>query len=339
MEKVYRLLDWLDMDQAVDWLSTLTETPISQWDLYGLILSKQCNAYIHATGLQGHYINDDGHEVGVIGRGFQLVLDIETIRKASRENSVPHKRQLSLEGSRYEPDPRNIEVATRAGYDYWEVITEDEEGYPPYFRPADIQLLADKMNGVTHHTRDVETLRKELEQEQAAREAAEAELSERRALDGKRSLDHIRHALSYDRKEFSAMQKRAEQAEQVAKILDRQLTEQKELTRRQSEILAEMAKRVSEHRSGQQQGSANEANNLANSCVTFPYATKELETMRAVATKYWKGYTTDKRQPTQKEIGLEIGELLGLPRQASGDPARKAIVLAAAIKPDTLPDA
>lgn len=73
--------------------------------------------------------------------------------------------------------------------------------------------------------------------------------------------------------------------------------------------------------------------------LTFPYATKELEAMRAAAAKHWEGYTTDKRQPTQKEIGLDIGEMLGLPRQASGDPARKAIILAAAIKPSDLPDA
>jgi hypothetical protein len=72
---------------------------------------------------------------------------------------------------------------------------------------------------------------------------------------------------------------------------------------------------------------------------TFPYATKDLEAMRAAVAQYWEGYTTDKSQPTQKAIGHTLGELLGLPPQANGDPARKAINLAAAIKPDTLPDA
>ena len=42
---------------------------------------------------------------------------------------------------------------------------------------------------------------------------------------------------------------------------------------------------------------------------------------------------------TQKEICHELCELLRLPRQANNDPARKAIVLATAIRPDTLMDA
>ncbi|MHB0765736.1 hypothetical protein ACYCFC_15355 [Stutzerimonas sp. NM35] len=72
--------------------------------------------------------------------------------------------------------------------------------------------------------------------------------------------------------------------------------------------------------------------------LTFPYATKELEAMRAAMVKYWEGYTPEKRQPTQKSIALTLGELLDLPQQANGDAARKAIVLASAIKPDTLLD-
>lgn len=73
--------------------------------------------------------------------------------------------------------------------------------------------------------------------------------------------------------------------------------------------------------------------------LTFPYVTKDLEAMRAAVAMYWEGYTPDKSQPSQKAIGHTLGELLGLPPQANGDPARKAINLATAIKPDTLPDA
>lgn len=72
--------------------------------------------------------------------------------------------------------------------------------------------------------------------------------------------------------------------------------------------------------------------------LVFPYATKELEAMREAVTLYWEDYTPDKRLPTQKEIAYTLGELLGLSQQSNGDPARKAITLATAIKPDTLPD-
>lgn len=73
--------------------------------------------------------------------------------------------------------------------------------------------------------------------------------------------------------------------------------------------------------------------------LIFPYATKTLEAMRKAAAQYWEHHTPDKRQPTQKAIGLTIGELLGLQRQSNGLPARKAIDLASAIKPDNLPEA
>ncbi|MOA62749.1 hypothetical protein D3C78_1882630 [compost metagenome] len=61
--------------------------------------------------------------------------------------------------------------------------------------------------------------------------------------------------------------------------------------------------------------------------------------MRAVVAEYWEDHTPDKLRPTQKTIGHTLGQKLGLPPQGNGDPARKAIALASAIKPDTLPDA
>lgn len=73
--------------------------------------------------------------------------------------------------------------------------------------------------------------------------------------------------------------------------------------------------------------------------LAFPYTTKELAAMHAAACKHWAQYTPDKRQPTQKEVGYDLCELLGLPLQSTGDPARKAMILATAIRPDTLPDA
>lgn len=71
--------------------------------------------------------------------------------------------------------------------------------------------------------------------------------------------------------------------------------------------------------------------------LTFPYATKALEAMHAVALKHWAEYSPDKRQPSQVEIQLELCELLGLSLTKNGDPPRKAVELATAIKPDTRP--
>ena len=71
--------------------------------------------------------------------------------------------------------------------------------------------------------------------------------------------------------------------------------------------------------------------------LTFPYATKELEAMRAAVAKYWEGYTAEKRQPTQVEIQMELCKLLGL-ELANGEAPRKVKALASAIKPANLPD-
>lgn len=71
--------------------------------------------------------------------------------------------------------------------------------------------------------------------------------------------------------------------------------------------------------------------------LTFPYATKELDAMRAAVAKYWEGYTAEKRQPTQVEIQMELCKLLGL-ELANGEAPRKVKALASAIKPVDLPD-
>lgn len=335
MEKVYRLLEWLPFENATDWLRTLTDTPISGGDLWRLVLSSQCHAYIQALGLRGHTFDDNGNEVEVIGRSFQLVTGVETIRKADKKNGIPEKRRLCLEGPHYKPDPQNSECAIWGRHEYWEAVVEDEERYPLYFKPADIEALADKINGAAAHSAEVAALRQELEIERSLRGVIESELRERRAKDGREGLNVIRQQLSHSPAEFAAMRKRAEEAERMVEALDKALTEQAEQAKHSGRVFKEMARRLSEINTVQQPKPEKDTP----AGLTFPYATRELEAMRAAVAKYWEGYTPDKRQPTQKAVAITLGELLELPRQSSGDPARKAIALAAAIKPDTLPEA
>ncbi|WP_058545787.1 hypothetical protein [Pseudomonas fluorescens] len=80
--------------------------------------------------------------------------------------------------------------------------------------------------------------------------------------------------------------------------------------------------------------SASEAKSLQG--LNFPYATKELEVMRAVALKYWAQYTSEMRQPKQDTIQREFCSLLGLNVPADKTPPHKAVYLATAIKPDHL---
>lgn len=333
MERIYRLLDWVDLAQAVDWLGKLTGSPIGEGELSKLVFSKQCDAYIQALGLKGYYINDEGFEVDVIGRGFQLVLGIETLRKADKKNGKPEKRRFSLEGARYEPDPYDNEITLVADYDYWEAITEDESGYPVYFKPADIEALAARINEAPEQpdTARLEDLRLQLEQEKASREAAEAELQGRRAQDGKRALADMKNMLMHDHKEFVAMQERAEQAERMVAALDRQLTDYIEKTRTDGKVIKGLTQELRKRPSHERLPSESTE---PVSGLTFPYATKQLEAMRDAALAHWVEHDRSKPAPygIQKKVAIFLAT-------RTGENARKLVELAAAIKPDDLPKA
>ncbi|NMX39391.1 hypothetical protein HBO34_16070 [Pseudomonas veronii] len=331
MERIYRLLAWLDLSQAVDFLGKLTGSPVGEGELSKLVYSKQCDAYIQALGLRGHYINDECFEVDVIGRGFQLVLGIETLRKADKKNGKPEKRRFSLEGARYEPDPDDNEITLRAGYDYWEAVTEDEGGYPVYFKPADIEALAARVNEVPEEpdTAQLEDLRQQLEQEKIAREAVEAELQGRRALDAKRALIDMKNMLMHDHKEFAAMQERAEQAERMVAALDRQLTDYIEKTRTDGKVIKGLTQELRKLPSHERLPS--EPTEPV-SGLTFPYATKQLEAMRDAALAHWAEH--DRSKPAPYGIQKTVAAFMST---RTGENARKLSELAAAIKPDNLP--
>jgi len=205
----------------------------------------------------------------------------------------------------------------------------------PLFVPAEIEALARMINGQPEqpNENELEYLRKQLEQERAAREASEAELMRRRAEDGKRALENMRQMLMHEHSEYAAMQERAEQAERMVAVLEAQIAKQAEQRKSDESAFKALTRQVRELHGGNRPAPAIQTG------LVFPYATKELEAMRAAVAEYWEGYTPDKRQPTQKAIAYSLGEKLNLPRQGSGDPARKATALASAIKPDTLPDA
>lgn len=152
------------------------------------------------------------------------------------------------------------------------------------------------------------------EQRAAELERHAAELADRREQGAE--VESLRQQLEQER---AARLADADAIKTLQAALEKESREVKELTaivREQAEVI----RRVNTVLPAAVQG------------LTFPYVTKELKAMRAAVAKYWESYTPDKRQPTQKEISLWIGESLGLQRQASGDAARAAIVMAGAIK-------
>lgn len=364
-EKIYPLLNWLDISQAVDWLQGLTESAVTQHDLINLCAAKQCAAYVDLK----QSVNGTDEETwwqDVSGCGIQ---EVKTPMALADAGMLTDSRLVLLGEVTWTNDKgafcrEKVEWAAS-------VLMIDVF---PIFRPADIQILANKMNGVIDQptAADVEELREQLKKATEAKENAWY-LTDKYKVE----LETLRETAEQDRSSREAAWLRAGQAEKLAEeLVDRfdrmeakadyyqhvleesraavvdlkSAVEHEQLARTYAEGLAnELRDELEEHSARIAENmerlegcrSACEQDNEASPTstgITFPYSTRELEAMRAAALKHWANYTPDKRQPTQKKIGIELGELLGLDRQANGEPARKAIVLATAIRPNLQAD-
>lgn len=158
MEKVYRLLSWLDIGQAVDYLQDLTATNLTAADLLSLCTSRQCAAYTSVEGIAGF---DSNHEV--IGNGIHRVLSPQILIRAGTATTA----ELALEGPVFLTDSDDEEESFWA---VWHANTS-LRNCEALFKPADIQALAAKMNGAPEQLNqsELEDLRRQLREEKAKR--------------------------------------------------------------------------------------------------------------------------------------------------------------------------
>lgn len=117
----------------------------------------------------------------------------------------------------------------------------------------------------------------------------------------------------------------AEAGEPIAAELEdlREQLEQERVARAAAEQRAELAEagKLPQQLGGQPVG-----------CLTFPYATRQLEAMRDAATKFWQSH--DRSKPAPHGIQKQVQNFLA---ERTGTNSRKVQELAAAIKPDDLP--
>lgn len=365
-EKIYPLLNWLDIGQAVDWLQGLTESAVTQHDLISLCAAKQCAVYVDLKQ-SANGTDEETWWQDVSGRGIQEVKNPLALADAGMLTDS----RLVLFG---EVTWTNDKGAFCREKIEWAASVLMIDVFP-MFRPADIHALAHKMNGATNQptAADLEELREQLKKAIEAKENAWYLTDKYKA-----ELETLRETAEQDRSSREAAWLRAEQAEKLAE----QLADQRDRMEAKADIFQDelesskdvvnelksaleheqMARKYAESLAGDLRDELEDEHNArlaenserAGGCrcaceqdnetsptsagITFPYVTRELEAMCAAALKHWANYTPDKRQPTQKKIGIELGELLGLDRQANGEPARKAIVLATAIRPNLQAD-
>lgn len=173
MERVYRLLPWLDMAQAVDYLQDLIKAPLTESLLLQHCYIGECSVYMDCWGYKGETLLDcwrDDEEIHlkdlpsdpVEGRGYckvespELLCDLES-------------HGIHLTGPAWIPAERRVQEDCR----WW--IPSESPKPAPVFKNADIRELAARMNCVPEQpsAAEVEALRRQLEQERAARQAAE----------------------------------------------------------------------------------------------------------------------------------------------------------------------
>lgn len=128
MEKIYRLMSWIDMQQALHWLKDMTSTQITERDLLQLCESGECGVYADVDGLTGQNWSDltDG-----VAKGIHLV-----------------KNPMNAFASEWEPRTL-LTFGDIFGVD---ACCEWLGDLPPWkrgpiFKPVDISNLAAKING------------------------------------------------------------------------------------------------------------------------------------------------------------------------------------------------
>ncbi|WP_311968979.1 hypothetical protein [Pseudomonas baltica] len=135
MDKIYKLLPWLNAEQAVDWLCGLTDTQMTEELLISLCDAGHAQVFIDVgRSCQGL---DDGDWVSeVIASGKQMVVDPSILNKPSSSHSYMVLRGDVL-------DLRDIQPGRRQNIDWF-------PSSPPAiflcFKQADVLALADKIN-------------------------------------------------------------------------------------------------------------------------------------------------------------------------------------------------
>lgn len=232
MEKVYRLLPWLDMAQAVDYLACLTKTPFTELLLIQLCEADECAVYLNCMGLDGESPFDAGEDLPayepVLGRGYCKVAYPSSLRRSGFASTVIGPALFVFDD--IIRDDRE-----------W-IIRSVPERLSPIFKAADIEALAAKMNGTPEQsgTAEVEDLRQQLEQERAARQAAEqrAEQAEAEAkAASKKCFDAVVSATDMMTKKTVRLSAELEQ-ERTARVSAEQRAERVESESKPSHLLA-----------------------------------------------------------------------------------------------------
>lgn len=200
MDKFYKLLEWLDSAQALDYLQSLTKLPLGYRDLLALCDQWFCDACINCSGL---YADVPSESDDIICNGYCSLSFPAEIQVPSIDGSgVP---LLAVSGwqsvygvaHRHKADGSVFEEQAQR----WHVWIGDAiSGEKVVFKPAQIKAMAAKING---EEEELKRLRQSLEDEKAKREAAELEVEKLRE-----NIGFLYQDLREDREELEELRQR-----------------------------------------------------------------------------------------------------------------------------------
>ncbi|MNC19653.1 hypothetical protein D3C75_675880 [compost metagenome] len=154
MEKLYRVFEWLDYEQAKDYLTRLTEAPINTDAMFQLIEEGGLPTWCDLTFICGMTDSEPAEFIYPDERYFKVTRFQHGVTYFANGDG----EQLTSDYNDNDSRPSDEAVVWR-------------------FKPAEIEALATKMNAAAEqsspYAAEIEDLRQKLEQEQAARIAAE----------------------------------------------------------------------------------------------------------------------------------------------------------------------
>ncbi|MDU8604801.1 hypothetical protein [Pseudomonas syringae group sp. 247E2] len=143
MRKDFALLQWLNLDQALECLREMTKLPTAAADLIRLCDEGQCGAYIRISPSTGKCHEPIQDSVGewtyeVIGVGYQHVATPELLIAQRKSKAV----LVRLTGSvRTEPNVESPEIENIG----WDASVDPDQ--PFFFKASEIRDLANQING------------------------------------------------------------------------------------------------------------------------------------------------------------------------------------------------
>jgi hypothetical protein len=336
-EEVYRQLDYLTADQALDWMSRISGFQVPIHTLLAMAEFELCSAYLDCRTMKGltHAAVGEHEHREVYGLGICQVM-----------NPLPYdKGPVYLTGPSIHIDREGYqEIEPKRSW--W---VDDLATYEMLFRPSEIEQLGGMVteNGGWSNAKQ----NADLEANPHMEIAPEHSGSELAQLLGKLQIsidnqhDRLRYCVRFEDGRLLAelgsnltpiapivyanSVKQMEGAtggshdNEVSRANDIEITRLRELVAKQSHLL-------------EAQSSVDTSTSAPDTRVIFPYATKALLAMRDAAEKHWVACTY---QPTQISVQMTLCKTLGIKVTDGNEAPRKSKELAAAIKPDNLPDA